>query len=777
MLDRITNFHNGSFLFVFALVVIYFFAIYLGNSLFLSGVSIAVDVAVTFFLFIALKRAGVLNSYWKYVFFALVFWVVADILLIFYDRLNFISKNISSATFMQIIYLASFVMFVTSFFKLFTAGLKKISWQQAAVDTAVIIFIVFSFFWFSVFHMSFDVAFDKKYLLNFAYMFIDTLILCAVFITLFLLRSRKRHRSLFLYLLATLIVCSCDAYYSIRPYFGLSNADIHYESLFKIAFFIIFLASLHLVENEANVKIRLFRSDFQRVLIEKIGFLLILCCITLGIANTNHIYSSWIVFLLMTLLIYSATTYSIAYAQSVKRLSIEERAIVKKLDEEIKDSLRELEEKNERLRQLSEFDSLTGLLNRQSFLSKLSEMIKTKALGEKIDVYSIDINHFKAINNLYGHYVGDEVLVKLSQNIKSILPEGAIISRFGGDDFMIVIKQKNEGHHREFLRYLLSTIAEQILIDDYKIDIGVKIGISSTQTSEILTDDLIMQAGAALDVAKKDLNAKYVFYDDVKEQIQEKNYIEILLNSINFDEEFSLKFQPQYQLNGKKLIGAEALIRWNSPVKGFMCPRSFISIAEQSSTINTIGKWVAKEAIKQMSYWNKKYGTSLKIGINISSKQVDNVNFASDILECIKEFDIDPKCVDIELTEACFFKAEEIMQTVLKQFYDNNMTISIDDFGTGFSSMNYIKKYPLNRLKIAKELVDNIATNEIDKDVVKSIITLAKNIELKTIAEGVEDATQLEILRELDCDEIQGYVWGKPMNAKDFEELIKSTLD
>ena len=149
------------------------------------------------------------------------------------------------------------------------------------------------------------------------------------------------------------------------------------------------------------------------MLIEKNWILLILCCITLGIANTNHIYSSWIVFLLMTLLIYSATTYSIAYAQSVKRLSIEERAIVKKLDEEIKDSLRELEEKNERLRQLSEFDSLTGLLNRQSFLSKLSEMIKTKALGEKIDVYSIDINHFKAINNLYGHYVGDEVLCKI----------------------------------------------------------------------------------------------------------------------------------------------------------------------------------------------------------------------------------------------------------------------------------------------------------------------------------------------------------------------------
>ena len=777
MLDRITNFHNGSFLFIFALIIAYFFAIYLGDPLLLSGTSIAVDAAIAIFFFIALKRAGVLNSYWIYVLLALGFWVVADVLLMFYDRLNFVSKNVSNRTFMQILFLVPFLMFFTSFIGLFTSGLKKVSWQQLIADTLVIIFIVSSFLWFSIFHMSFNVAFDKKYLLNLAYISIDTLLLCAVFTTFFLLRSRKRHRSLFLYLLATLFMCGCDAYYSIKPYFGLENVDIHYESLFKIAFFIIFLASLHLIENEANIKIRLFRRDFQRVLLEKNAFLLILCCITLGATKTDQIYSSWIVFLLMTLLIYSAITYNISYSQRIKRLSLEEKTIIKKLDEEIKDSLRELEEKNERLRQLSEFDSLTGLLNRQSFLSKLSEMIKTKALGEKINIYSIDINHFKAINDSYGHYVGDEVLLKLSKNIKAILPEGAIISRFGGDDFMIVLKQKNEGHYREFLYYLLNIIAEQISVGDYKIALGAKVGVSSTQTSEILADDLIMQAGAALDAAKRDVNTKYVFYDDIKEIIQEKNYIEILLNSMNFDEEFSLNFQPQYLLNGKKIIGAEALIRWNSPVKGFVSPAKFIPVAEQSSIINTIGIWVAKEAIRQMSYWNKKYGISLKVGINISPKQVDNVNFASDIFGYVEEFGMDPKCVDIELTEASLVNAEEIMQTVLKKFSDKGMSISIDDFGTGFSSMNYIKKYPLDRLKIAKELVDNIAINEIDRDVVKSVITLAKNIELKTIAEGVEDETQLEILRELGCDEIQGYFWGKPMNAKDFEELIRSTLD
>ena len=478
MLDRITNFHNGSFLFIFALIIAYFSAIYLGDQLLLSGASIAVDASIAIFFFIALKRAGFLNSYWIYALLALGFWVAADVLLMFYDRLNFVSKNVSSRTFMQILFLVPFLMFFISFVGLFTGSLKKVSWQQLIADALVVIFIVSSFLWFSVFHMSFNVAFDKKYLLNLAYISIDTLLLCAVFTTFFLLRSRKRHRGLFLYLLAILFICGCDAYYSIRPYFGLDGADIHYESLFKIAFFIIFLASLHLIENEANIKIRLFRRDSQRVLLEKNAFLFILCCITLGATKTDQIYSSWIVFLLMTLLIYSAITYNISYSQRIKRLSLEERTIIKKLDVEIQDSLKELEEKNERLRQLSEFDSLTGLLNRQSFLSKLSEMIKTKALGEKIDIYCIDINHFKAINDSYGHYVGDEVLLKFSKNIKAILPEGAIVSRFGGDDFMIVLKQKNEGHYREFLYYLLNIIAEQISVGDYKIALGARLALA-----------------------------------------------------------------------------------------------------------------------------------------------------------------------------------------------------------------------------------------------------------------------------------------------------------
>ena len=784
MLDRVTNFHNGSFLFIFALIIAYFFAIYLGDQLYLTAISVGTDVVIALFLFFFLKSSRNLNSYWTYIFLAIASWALADILLLLYDRSLLMPGNISRTDLMQILYLIPFFMFLVSAIAFFARILKRVIWQQVVVDALALMLITVSFFWFVIFDRSLAVVLNKEFVINLSYIIMDIFIFCFVFVVAFSLNfvSKKpifsyKRVSLLLYLSALLIICICDAYYSSKAFLAYGGTNVHYKFFFKVAFFIIFVACLHLKENEANIKIRSYRKDYTRALIYKFVTLLFISLLFLGAANTDKIYSVWIVFLLMVLLAYAALIYSISSTVAMRDLARSERHIIAKLDEEIQDSLRELEEKNERLRQLSEFDSLTGLLNRQSFLSKLSEMIKTKALGEKIDIYSIDINHFKAINDSYGHYVGDEVLLKLSKNIKAILPEGAIISRFGGDDFMIVLKQKNEGHYREFLYYLLNIIAEQISVGDYKIALGAKVGVSSTQTSEILADDLIMQAGAALDAAKRDVNTKYVFYDDIKEIIQEKNYIEILLNSMNFDEEFSLNFQPQYLLNGKKIIGAEALIRWNSPVKGFVSPAKFIPVAEQSSIINTIGIWVAKEAIRQMSYWNKKYGISLKVGINISPKQVDNVNFASDIFGYVEEFGMDPKCVDIELTEASLVNAEEIMQTVLKKFSDKGMSISIDDFGTGFSSMNYIKKYPLDRLKIAKELVDNIAINEIDRDVVKSVITLAKNIELKTIAEGVEDETQLEILRELGCDEIQGYFWGKPMNAKDFEELIRSTLD
>ena len=700
---------------------------------------------------------------------------MADIIWIVYDKLDIASQFMSKTDLIQDSYIVSFFMFAFCAFYILIKNFKNLFVSQALIDSAAIIIIYLSFVWFVVLDESFSRILTQREFFNLLYVVVDIVMFCALFVIFFSINFSKRRASLFLCLLSLFVISTYDVFFTVMSFWGNDTSFFGYDIAFKISFFILFTASLHLREGEANLKFRAYREDFEKILRQKLAVLIIFL---IGmILFSAKIDLMWWLFVMITLLAYGALTYTVSSTRKMDILIKHERYIKKKLNDQIEDNVKKLEETNRHLLKISKYDYLTNALNRQYFIARLEEMVKSKALGEKIDIYSIDINHFKVINDSYGHYVGDDVLVKLALNISSILPqENSLFARSGGDDFIVVIKQNEDVHYREFLYYLLKAISEPIVVDDYKIVLDAKIGISSTLTSEILADDFIMQAEAALDAAKKDASQKYIFYGDIKNIIQDRNYIELLLNSINFDDEFELKFQPQYTIEDKKIVGAEALIRWNSPIKGLVDQVKFIPIAEQSSIINDIGKWVAREAIKQMAFWNKKYNTKLKIGINISPKQIDNVNFASEIIKFIDEYGIETSCVDIEITEASLVNAEEMMQDALSQFSNKGIGISIDDFGTGFSSMSYIKKYPMKCLKIAKELIDNIAKNDIDKDVVKSVITLAKNVELRTIAEGVEDETQLEILKELGCDEVQGYLWGKPMSANDFEELIKDTI-
>ncbi|MCD8213095.1 MAG: EAL domain-containing protein [Campylobacter sp.] len=775
MLNKITNNHTAIFLYVVAVYLGYGIALYLGDQFYCDVISVLLNASIAIFMLYRLKTSNNLNSHWVWIVLGVIGWAVADMLFVGYYRVMHQSgERYEERLFVQIIYFVPFISFLIASIVMFVRSAKNGFWTQVLIDAGVIILIYASFFWFVIFERDLSAIMSAEYIFPLAYIFIDIVMFCIVFIVYFSTYETKKQPSFSFCLAALGIFCIYDMYYSVITASGEKLINTYFELLLEFVFILFFVSTLHMKQKEARLKFHKNVRDFHKILINKL--LLLVFMLGLAIVISGKIDLMWGLFIMILMLAYAVLTHSVSNVRNNRLLIKKERSIKQKLNIIIEERVEELNRTNKRLKQLSEYDFLTGALNRPFFLTKLEEIIKTKALGENIDIYSVDINHFKAVNDSYGHYIGDETLSRLVENIKSILPKGSLLARFGGDDFMIVVKQKRDRYFREFLSKLHTVISEPILIEGYKISLSAKIGFSTTATSEILAEDLIAQAVTALNSAKKNNLVTHVFYDDIKDAIQEQNYIEILLNSIDFDREFRLNFQPQYLIEGKKLVGAEALIRWYSPIKGFVSPGLFIPIAEQSSIINSIGKWVAKEAIKQMAIWNERYGTALRIGINVSPKQIDNVNFASDILNFIKEYGIDPKCVDVEITEASLVNAEEIMQSVLGVFSSNGMSISIDDFGTGFSSMNYIKKYTLNKLKIAKELVDNIAANEIDKDVVTSIISLAKNISLRTIAEGVEDATQLEILKNLGCNEIQGYFWGKPMSAADFEELIKSSI-
>lgn len=261
-----------------------------------------------------------------------------------------------------------------------------------------------------------------------------------------------------------------------------------------------------------------------------------------------------------------------------------------------------------------------------------------------------------------------------------------------------------------------------------------------------------------------------MFYSHEHSQLlKRKNKIEILLKTIDYDTEFSLNYQPQISIDGKTLLGVEALLRWHSPELGFVPPSEFIQIAEETGSIIKIGKWVIDTAFNQIKKWHCMGYHSLQIGINLSPLQFDSVDFFPFIIEKIDTYQIDPSWIDFEITESIAMNSGTITEEIFTALAGLGVKISIDDFGTGYSSLSYLKRFDIDRLKIAKELIDHIVDDYEERLIIKSIILMAKGLGLSTIAEGVETIEQLDILRELECNAIQGYYFSKPLTKEVFE--------
>nr|WP_229204326.1 GGDEF domain-containing phosphodiesterase [Campylobacter anatolicus] len=771
---RLTNNNTLSFLYTVALFTIYFIALYNQNEFYSSVISVAMNVSIATIIAYNVKDSKNLKHYWALIVTAIFTWAVADAFMLFYSLKGHNTEWMTYKRVVHIVYLLPYILFLIACIMMFIKSMRNRFWLQTFLDITVVVLLYLSFFWAVVFNHDISLAFSSMFFIHTIYIIIDVVMFCCVFIIYYSLHNIKRRLSFYFCLLAIGTLSIVNTYFNITSMHDQDIINTYFRLCFEIVFVIFLFSSFYIRYNEMFARFGKNSDDFHKILISKVVMALFLIIISIGAIGTLDV--TWFMFVMMTILFYSILTYNISSIKNSKNLIEKDRQIRKKLDRVVNERMQELNQTNKRLKELSEYDFLTGLLNRSCFLDRLEEMIKTKGIGENICVYNIDLIHFKAINDTYGHYVGDEVLVTLTKNISEILPNGALFSRFDGDDLYIVVKSDKFEYFKELIVRIYSVIKALITIDEYKILLNAKIGFSITETSEILIDDLLAQASAALSVAKRDINSVWVFYDDVKDILQEQNHIEILLNSIDFDKEFELNFQPQFELNTQNLIGAEALLRWHSPIKGNVMPSKFIPIAEQSSIIINIDRWVAKQAIKQIGKWNKKYGTNLKISINVSLKQMDSIVFANEILNLMSAYDVNPSCVNIEISESSFVIADETLQKVASVFKQSGIGVSVDDFGASFSSFNYIKKYMITRLKISKELVDNIATSEFDKAVINMIISLTKTINIKTLAEGVESIIQLKILKDLGCDEIQGFIWGRAVNADEFEKLIINSI-
>jgi len=246
--------------------------------------------------------------------------------------------------------------------------------------------------------------------------------------------------------------------------------------------------------------------------------------------------------------------------------------------------------------------------------------------------------------------------------------------------------------------------------------------------------------------------------------------ISYLLKNADYDKEFILYYQPQFDLKTEKICGVEALIRWNNPILGFISPGEFIPLAEEMGIIELVGEWVLEKACSQLKQWSEIYGVPLKVGVNISAKHFINHDFVKNVIDKINKNEILPKYLDLEITEEIAMGHEKYIIDKLLKLKNIGVKISIDDFGTGYSSLCYLKQFSVDTLKIAMPFIKGIGDNEKDYQIVKAIIKMAQSLNLRVIAEGVEEENQAKILKELNCDEIQGYLYGKPMPVKDIEE-------
>lgn len=417
-------------------------------------------------------------------------------------------------------------------------------------------------------------------------------------------------------------------------------------------------------------------------------------------------------------------------------------------------------------------DELTGLPNRRMLKEKLQEAIgRAEHHKEAFAVVYMDLDRFKMVNDTMGHSSGDQLLIQVTRRIQEQLEDRDILARIGGDEFTFVV-QVTEDKAR--LSSLLSTIQDRIsqpfVIDGQEVSIGASIGVSLYPHDATDLDTLMNFADTALFFAKESRHRIRYYNRDELEFNHLKVQLSQEIKKALVNEEITIVYQPKFQLSDHRLVGAEALLRWNHPQLGQVSPGLFIPVAEENGMIHRIGDWVLRNVCEQIRCWSQQ-GHALPISVNLSVRQFWDEKIVQSIRSILEESGIRRDLLELEITESMAMDIDNALP-LLHELNKLGLRISVDDFGTGYSSLNYLRKLPIHQLKIDQSFVKDITTNEADEAIVSTVITLAHNLRLRVIAEGVETKEQVTRLNRLGCDEAQGYYFHRPLTLEQFNALL-----
>ncbi len=438
----------------------------------------------------------------------------------------------------------------------------------------------------------------------------------------------------------------------------------------------------------------------------------------------------------------------------------------------------------QRIRYLARIDALTKIPNRMQFQHLLQRAIARARRNKKsLSLFYVDVDHFKEINDTFGHLAGDTTLETVAERLTAALPAGSVIGRLAGDEFAVFVNEPKgndlaKAKLDKLARNLLDRLADPFYVQGHEVFMTASMGIACYPEDAPNVIDLIRNADAALYHSKKNGGNIFSYYvPEMNEAAVERLMTKSKLKRAFERDELLVYYQPKYNLETGELCGAEALVRWDVPDRGIILPSDFIPIAEETNLIVEIGEWVLDRVCEDFRYWQRTVSAPGRVSVNLSLKQLRQPNFVSRISSILRGNQVSPTSLELEITETTLMENPTRTIKLLDELYSLGLHLAIDDFGTGYSSLSALQQFPISTLKIDQSFVRDIATNADDATIVGTIIHMGRSLKMDVVAEGVETEDQLSFLQTLDCNYVQGLLFGEPMTSDNYLELLLAQLE
>lgn len=453
------------------------------------------------------------------------------------------------------------------------------------------------------------------------------------------------------------------------------------------------------------------------------------------------------------------------------------------LEARVKERTQQLETANLQLAEMATHDPLTGLPNRAVLMQRLQEVVQPRLMTNaqpQFAVFYLDCDRFKMVNDTFGHSVGDELLIAITQRLKSTLRQNDLLVRLGGDEFVVLLEDlADSAIATQIAERILSSFAAPFQLKEQDIFISFSIGIVFNCSSYRDSEDLLRDVDTAMYQAKALGKDQYqVFAPSMYQMVSQRLQLESDLRKAIQNREFALHYQPIVELSSGAIVGVEALIRWQHPIQGNISPDQFIPIAEETGFILKLGQWTLLEACCQLRQWQQQglVNSSFAVSVNVSACQFAQTDFIQQIDEILAETQVLPQCLKLEITETVIMQNLTSVAKTLGELHQRSIQLSIDDFGTGYSSLSYLHSFPVHNLKIDRSFIQRLHKRKSNLGLVTAIVQIARTLGMNLIAEGIETSEQLAQLKLLGCQFGQGYLFSKPLSAEEIINVLPATI-